>query len=114
MLAKRITVVPAEGTWVIRAGGAVIGESGNALELSNGDMPATIFFPQEDIGMAFLQISGSEAVTEGIGRATYFGIVTRSTLIENAAWCYPEPSDDLARIANHLTFDPNKVTIEQI
>lgn len=114
MLTKKITVVPAEGTWVVRAGGAVIGESTRAMELTDGDSPSAIYFPQDDIGMAFLEPAGHTTETEGIGRAQYYGIVTRSTTIQRAAWLYPDPVADLASIANLISFDSRKVTIEQV
>ena len=38
----RIEITPAEGKWVIRAGGAVLGESNAALELREGDMKPVI------------------------------------------------------------------------
>jgi uncharacterized protein (DUF427 family) len=114
MLTKKITVVPAQGTWVVRAGGAVIGETTRALELVDGDATGQIYFPREDIGMAFLEASDTEMATDGIGRASYFGIVTRSTTIERAAWSYAEPAEDASRIADHISFDLNKVTVEQV
>ena len=48
-MAPKITITRATGTWVVRAGGAVLGESKNALELSEGDHPSVIYFPRSDI-----------------------------------------------------------------
>ena len=56
-MSAHITIRPAEGTWVVRAGGAVLGESSRALELVEGDYPPVIYFPREDIAMAFLEPS---------------------------------------------------------
>ena len=53
-MADHITIRKAPGTWTVRAGGAVLGESDNALELSEGDYPFVIYFPRGDIAMAFL------------------------------------------------------------
>ena len=52
---KKITIRKAPGNWTVRAGGAVIGESSNALELSEGDLEPVIYFPRSDIAMAFQQ-----------------------------------------------------------
>ena len=49
-----IRIRKAEGTWTVRAGGAVLAESRDALELSEGDYPFVIYFPREDVAMAFL------------------------------------------------------------
>ena len=44
-----LKIYPAQGTWVVRAGGSVIGESTRALELVQRDWPFVIYFPREDI-----------------------------------------------------------------
>jgi len=57
MPARDFTIVKVPGTWVVRAGGAVIGETKEALELTEGDFPPVIYFPRTDIAMAFLDRS---------------------------------------------------------
>jgi len=42
------------GKWSIRTGGAVLGESGDVLEMIEGDAPPVYYFPRADIAMAFL------------------------------------------------------------
>ena len=39
-MSDHIKIAPASGTWVVRAGGAVIGETKDALELTEGDKAA--------------------------------------------------------------------------
>ena len=113
-MAEHITIVKAPGTWVIRAGGAVLGESRDALELSEGSRPPVIYFPRDDIAMAFLDSSPTVTTCPHKGDASYFSIVTKSTTIPDAAWSYQSPKDGVARIAGHLAFDPDKVTVERI
>ena len=50
-MADHITIRPAPGNWTVRAGGAVLGESTNALELQEGDYPPVIYFPRYDIAI---------------------------------------------------------------
>ena len=52
---NRPVIVAADGTWVVRAGGAVIGESSRAVELIEADGAVVVYFPREDLGMAFLE-----------------------------------------------------------
>lgn len=114
-MADHIKIRPAEGTWSVRAGGAVLGESSRALELSEGDMPAVIYFPREDIAMEFLDESDTKIDSPQKGTASHFSIVTKSTVIENAAWSYDAPNDGLGEIEGYLAFYPSDVvTIEQI
>lgn len=110
---RKITIRKADGTWVIRAGGAVLGESRNALELTEGDMAPVIYFPQGDIAMAFLEPAEARATSPYLGDARYYSIQSKSQLIENAAWSYDVPKEAAAGIAGHLAFDKDKVAIEQ-
>jgi uncharacterized protein (DUF427 family) len=54
-MTNRILITPATGTWVIRAAGAVLGESRNALELKEGDYPAVIYFRAVTLRRHFLR-----------------------------------------------------------
>jgi uncharacterized protein (DUF427 family) len=113
-MTSHIKIRKAAGTWVVRAGGAVIGESKTALELTEGDYPPVIYFPRADIGMAFLDASGQGSHCPFKGDATYYSIVTKSDVIKNAAWSYESPNADVAEIAGHLAFYPNLVAVEKL
>ncbi|MCM2560716.1 DUF427 domain-containing protein [Lutimaribacter sp. EGI FJ00015] len=114
-MASDITITRAEGTWVVRAGGAVLGESTDALELAEGDMTPVIYFPREDIAMAFLDRTDQKTHCPVKGDASYFSIVTKSTTLENAAWSYETPLEGVDRIKDHLAFHTSeKVTVEQL
>lgn len=114
-MADHIKIRPADGTWTVRAGGAVLGESANALELTEGGYPAVIYFPREDIAMEFLDTSDKTSHCPHKGEASYFSIVTKSTVLQDAAWSYEEPREDMAAIKGHLAFyASDTVTVEQI
>ena len=114
-MASQIKIRDLEGTWVVRAGGAVLGESKKALELSENGYPGRIYFPREDVAMAFMDSSDTSTTCPYKGKAGYFSIVTKSTTIKDAAWSYASPIDDAARIAGHLCFyESDQVTVEQI
>ncbi len=111
----KITITKATGTWSVRAGGAVLGESKDALVLSEGNLPDVIYFPRSDVAMAFLDATDHSSHCPHKGDASYFSIVTKSETIENAAWSYEAPKDDVARIKDHLAFyASDKVTVEEI
>ena len=112
---SKITVTPAEGTWTVRAGGAVIGESSNALELVEGDLPFVIYFPREDIAMAFLDRTVRTTTCPHKGVASYFSIMSKSTTYKNAVWSYEDPKEEVAAIKDHLAFYvQDGVTVEQV
>lgn len=114
-MADHIKIRKAGGKWSVRAGGAVLGESENALELSEGELPTVIYFPRDDIAMAFLDKTDKSTHCPHKGDASYYSIVTKSGTLENAAWSYEDPLTEMARIKDHLAFYTGEmVTVEEI
>jgi uncharacterized protein (DUF427 family) len=113
-MADHIKIRPATGTWVVRAAGAVLGESKSALELTEGDNTPVIYFPRDDLAMAFFDQTEMTATCPYKGEASYFTIEAKSGPIPNAAWSYETPKDEVAEIKNHIAFYHEKVAVEQV
>lgn len=113
-MADHIKISKAEGTWVVRAGGAVIGETKQALELVEGDYPPVIYFPRGDVAMAFLDASETTSVCPHKGTANYYTIVAKSGPITDAAWSYETPVAGMEAIDGHLAFFSGKANVEQV
>jgi uncharacterized protein (DUF427 family) len=114
MLTHSLSVHAAEGTWVVRAGGAVIGESSRALELVEPDHPPVIYFPREDLGMAFLEPSQTTSRCPRKGEARYWHIMAKSGPIRDAGWSFDAPLAGAERIAGHIAFYTDRVAVEQV
>ena len=113
-MSDEITIRPATGTWVVRAGGAVIGESTRALELLEKGHAPVIYFPREDIAMTFLDTSAKQYHCPRKGDATYYSIIAKSGAIPDAAWSYDTPLPQAEAIAGHIAFSGDHVAVEQI
>ncbi|WP_296425195.1 DUF427 domain-containing protein [Yoonia sp.] len=109
-----IKIRPVTGTWVVRAGGAVLGESTQALELTEGDYPPVIYLPRSDIAMAFLEASETTSTCPFKGTASYYSIIAKSGEIKDAVWSYEDPKDGVADIKGYLAFYSSKVAVEQV
>lgn len=109
-----IKIRKAPGTWVLRAGGAVLGETTHALELTEGDYPPLIYFPRENIAMAMLEGSDTASHCPHKGDASYYSIQTKSVLIKDAGWSYEDPMEGVEAIKGHIAFYPGKATVEQV
>ena len=109
-----VKIHKANTKWVVRAGGAVLGESTDALELIEGDYKPVIYFPRADIAMAFLDSVPQTSHCPHKGDASYYSIQTKSTVLDNAAWSYETPIDDVAQIKGYLAFNPALVTVEEL
>lgn len=103
-MSDKIRIRKADGVWTVRSGGAVLGETRNALELSEGDLAPVIYFPREDIAMAMLDRTDKSTHCPHKGDASYYSIVNKSSVSENAVWSYEDPLDAVAAIKGHLAF----------
>lgn len=114
-MAEHIRIRRAPGIWSVRSGGAVLGESSDALELTEGDLPPVIYFPRDDIAMAFLDRTDKVTHCPHKGDANYYSIVNKSATVENAVWTYENPHQAVAAIKDHLAFfTSDDVTVEQL
>ena len=113
-MGDHITIRNASGTWVVRASGAVLGESANALELVEAGYPPVIYFPREDIGMSFLEKTDSITHCPYKGDATYYTVSGPDGDSIDAAWSYEAPIDQVNQIAGYLAFYPDRVAVEKL
>ena len=114
-MADHIKTRIAPGTWVVRAAGAVLGESQNAVELSEGDYPPVIYFPREDLAMAMFEKTEKSSFCPHKGNASYYTLEGKSGPLVNAAWSYEAPKDGMEAIKGHLAFFASDgVTVEQL
>lgn len=114
-MSSHIKISKAAGTWSVRAGGAVLGESSEALELIEGQNAPVIYFPRKDIAMAFLDATDASSHCPHKGDASYFSVVTKSRTLENAVWSYENPKPAVAQIKDHLAFYPmDEIAVERI
>ena len=113
-MSERITISEAEGTWVVRGGGAILGETANALRLEEAGHDPVIYFPREDIAMAFLEPSPTASHCPLKGDARYFALQTKSVLVPDVGWSYEQPIEGAERIAGYVAFYTDKVAIEKV
>ncbi|EEE35750.1 conserved domain protein [Rhodobacteraceae bacterium KLH11] len=114
-MTNQITIRKAPGKWSVRSGGAILGETNNALELLEGENDPVIYFPRSDIAMAFLDRSDKVIHDPIKGKATHFSIVNRSSVAENAAWSFENPGEAIAQLKDYLAFYPeDSIKVEQL
>ena len=110
-MADNITIRKAEGKWVIRACGAVRGETEAALEVRESGHDPVMYIPRADIAMAFFEPSDDTTTCKHKGKASYFTLHGHSATIEDAAWSYESPHKNVRQIKNHLAFHPDDVRV---
>ena len=113
-MANHIKLRNAPGKYSIRAAGAVLGESSNVIELSEGDLAPVLYVPRSDLAMAFFDKTDASTHCPHKGDAAYYTLEAKSGPIPNAAWSYEAPIAGLESIAGHLAFYADKVTVEEV
>lgn len=107
-------ITKASGYWVVRIAGSVIGETRNALVLDEDGFAPVIYFPRDALAMALFEPSDTSTTCPDKGEASYFGFTSPDVSLADVAWSYEAPIDKAARIAGHVAFDAERVTVEQL
>jgi uncharacterized protein (DUF427 family) len=110
-MAGHITITPIAGPVRVAAGGVALGESHRALELREGSYPPVVYVPRADVDMARLTRTERASTCPWKGQASYYSITTPDGILDNAVWSYEDPKADVAAIAGHLAFYPDRVRV---
>jgi uncharacterized protein (DUF427 family) len=110
-MASNITISPIAGPVTVSAGGTLLGESRNALEMKEGTYPPVVYVPRGDIDMGKLVRTERATTCPWKGQVSYYSITTPDGMLDNAVWSYEEPKAGVAPIAGHLAFYPDRVTV---
>ena len=96
----------------VLAGDVVIADSTRPLVLSETGLPNRYYLPVADIHEDMLAASGTQTVCPYKGRASYWSVRLGERELADAAWEYPQPLAEAARIAGYRCFGNDKLTIE--
>ena len=110
-MSDHIRITPVDGPVTVAAGATVLGTSRAALELREGSYPPVIYVPRADIDMDRLVRTEHATSCPWKGKASYYSIKGDFGMLANAVWTYEAPKDDVAEIAGHLAFYPDRVTV---
>lgn len=108
-----ISVTPNPHRVTVAAGDRTIADTKAALTLQEASYRPVLYIPREDVDMSLLEPTSHHTFCPYKGEASYFTVTTESGALENAVWCYEEPSKAVAEIAGYLAFYPDRVTISE-
>ncbi len=92
--------------------GAAIAETTRPLLLSETGLPNRFYIPREDVREDVLRPSETRTVCQYKGTASYWSVRHGDTALDDAAWSYPDASDDATRVKGYLSFDHEDLTVE--
>ena len=104
-----IVITPHQGKVRVLWRGNEIVNTDRALSLKESVYPAVIYVPREDADMRFFARVTRTTTCPHKGVANYFSLRADGVADENSVWTYEAPKADVAAIAGHLAFYPDKV-----
>ena len=104
----RIETKPAGVRVQVRFGGEIIADSDDVLVMKEGRYEPVYYFPRKDVKMERLNRTSHRTHCPFKGDASYFTLSNGKT-VENAAWSYEHPYDEMQVIKEYLAFYPDKV-----
>jgi uncharacterized protein (DUF427 family) len=84
-----------QATW----NGAVIAESDDTIVVEGNH-----YFPAESVRPEALRPSAHQTVCPWKGTASYYDVVVDGEVNRNAAWYYPQPSQEALHVADRVAF----------
>jgi uncharacterized protein (DUF427 family) len=110
----RIIIEPKPGRVRVHLGDQVIADSAQTLVLREGSLPPVFYLPREDVALELFERTAHTSRCPLKGDASYYTVAVAGQRVENAAWSYETPYSEVAAIAGHLAFYPDKVRIEDV
>ena len=107
-----ITVEPAQGRVVVRAGDVVVADSESAQVLREATYPPVVYLPLAEVNSQLLRDSATTTYCPFKGEANYYDLVVDGAVSTDAIWVYRDPYEAVAAIADHVAFYPDRVQIE--
>jgi uncharacterized protein (DUF427 family) len=104
-----IVISPAPQRVRVRFAGRTVADTVRALSLREASYPPVLYIPREDVEMSLLVRSTHKTRCPYKGEASYYSIKADGGSAENAIWTYEQPFADVAEIAGHMAFYPNRV-----
>jgi uncharacterized protein (DUF427 family) len=79
--------------------GRKIADSNDIIKLEGN-----IYFPPESVEKNLLAKSKTTSICPWKGKAFYFDLIVNGQVNKDAAWFYPEPSEEAIHIKNYIAF----------
>ena len=89
--------------------GETIADSTQTLVLFETRLADVHYFPRADVCMDFLRRTDHHTYCPYKGTASYWSIEVGGETVENAAWSYEEPYDDVSEIKGYISFYPDRL-----
>ena len=106
-----VEIREASGHFRVTLDDAIIAESDRALEVHESFHEVVIYLPLDAVRPGVLEASDHCTHCPFKGDASYYSVRAGDARVENAAWSYETPMAEVAGLAGHLAFYPERLQI---
>jgi uncharacterized protein (DUF427 family)/acyl-CoA thioesterase len=110
----RVDLVPWRGRGRVRLGDRVLADSDACLLVYESDHAAQLYFPEASVEWKHFEATGHHSVCPFKGEADYWTLTASDPPLENVAWSYRTPLPEVARLARHVAFYGDRLTVELV
>lgn len=96
---------------LVEADGTTLADSTRPLLLFETGLPTRCYLPREDVAIELLEPTSTRTRCPYKGEAVYCSARVGERVLEDIAWSYPEPIEDLPRIRGLLAFFDERVDV---
>jgi uncharacterized protein (DUF427 family) len=89
--------------------GVVIAETRRPIRILETSHPPTYYLPPEDCKMEYFQPTSGNSFCEFKGGASYYDIRVGDKVAMRAAWYYPNPNIEYAKLRNYIAIYASRV-----
>jgi uncharacterized protein (DUF427 family) len=104
-----ITITPNRHRVLVKAAGALIADTRDALTLQEASYPPVQYIPRKDVDMKLLQRTDHSSHCPYKGDASYYSVPGGGEKSVNAVWTYENPYPAVAQIKDYVAFYPSRV-----
>ncbi len=104
-----VTLEPVTGSVRIEVLGQTIAETVAAIWLNESRYPPVVYVPRGDVRFGLLRDSDTTTYCPFKGAARYWSLQVGDDFIGDVAWGYDSPYDEVAALADHVAFYPDRV-----
>lgn len=91
--------------------GLVVADTRRAWRVLETSHPPVYYIPPDDVDLSLLRPTRRRTFCEWKGHAVYHDLAVGESLVEEAAWSYPDPTPAFAPIRDHLAFYASRVDL---
>lgn len=110
----QITLQPATRRWRVFFNNHVIADTDDALILREAGLAPVVYFPRQDVAMEYMGRTSRHSFCPHKGDAAYYTLTLGGQVLENVAWSYEDPYDQVGPIRERIAFYPGEVEIYEI